>query len=59
MSRYSGAAGDTIHFACTPFDMFNDARGNALAEIFFDSMISEMMNLDLFLSVPTLIFQGL
>ena len=52
MSGYSGTASDTIHFSCTPFDMFKNARGDALAEFFFDSMMPEMMNLDLFSSVP-------
>ena len=37
------AASDTVHFACIPFDMFDDAGGDALTETFFDSMIPEMM----------------
>ena len=57
MSGCPIAAGDTIHFANTPFDMFDDAGGDALTEMLFDSVMPETMNP--FSAVPSLNSQGL
>ena len=51
------ATGDTIYFACTLFNMFDDAGSDTLTETFPDSVMPETMNL--FSSVPTLISQEL
>ena len=41
ISRCPLVADDTIHFSCTPFNMFDDAGCDALAETLFDSMMPE------------------
>ena len=51
------AAGDTIYFACIPFNMFDYTGGDALPETFLDSVMLEMV--DPFSAVPSFVSQGL
>ena len=44
MSGCPVVAGDTINFASTLFNKFDDACDDALTEAFLDSMMSRIMN---------------
>ena len=57
MSGCAVEAGDTIYFACTQFNMFDDTGGDDLSETFLDCVMSEMV--DPFSAVPSLISHGL